>query len=87
MQRDLEERAIKSKSLLKSAATLRDLIKACVHCINTETRGTSGFLVRKKFPGVLYCPADPFFVALYFNDLLLTKGTLGAISDANSGIR
>ena len=24
---------------------------------------------------------------MYFNDLLLTKGTLGAISDANSGIR
>ena len=81
---------IKSKALLKSAATLPDLIKAAyadstLHKYRNAWHQWISW--SEKFPEVLYCPADPFFVALYFNDLLLTKGTLGAISDANSGIR
>ena len=32
-------------------------------------------------------PAEPYFIAVYFNHLLLQKGTRGSITDAMFGIR
>ena len=40
-----------------------------------------------KYPEVIKCPADPFYLALYFNDLVIEDSTLSAVKAANSGIR
>ena len=39
------------------------------------------------YPEVQKCPADPFYLALYFNDLVIEEATLSAVKAANSGIR
>lgn len=41
----------------------------------------------ESYPEVNACPADPFFVALYLNDLVIEKVSLSAITAAFHGIR
>ena len=41
----------------------------------------------KQYHEVNYCPADPFFICIYFNDLILEKQSINAISTALCGIR
>ena len=40
-----------------------------------------------RYPEVEKIPADPFYLALYFNDLAIEEATLSAVKAANSGIR
>jgi len=40
-----------------------------------------------RFPEVSAIPAEPFFIALYFNDLVAEKSKVGAINNAINGIR
>ena len=40
-----------------------------------------------NYPEVMHCPADPFFVAIYFNELLLTNSTISCLTSAYCGIR
>ena len=41
----------------------------------------------KQYDEVQHCPADPFFICIYFNDLILDKAPIGAITAALCGIR
>ena len=36
---------------------------------------------------VVHLPSDPFFIAVFFNHLLITNGSKGSITDAYYGIR
>ena len=40
-----------------------------------------------RIPGIVARPADPFYVAVYFNHLITEKGTRGSVNDAMYGIR
>lgn len=40
-----------------------------------------------KYQEINYCPADPFFICIYFNDLILEKSSIGTITTAVCGIR
>ena len=39
------------------------------------------------YPEYLQCPADPFYVSLFFNDLVLSDSKKGQIETAYLGIR
>ena len=41
----------------------------------------------KDKPEVVHRPADPFYIAVYFNHLLNVRGTRGSVTDAMYGIR
>ena len=41
----------------------------------------------RQYPEVEHCPADPFFICIYFNDLILLKSSISAISTALCAIR
>ena len=41
----------------------------------------------KQYDEVTYCPADPFYICIYFNDLIMEKHSINTISAALCGIR
>ena len=49
--------------------------------------GKSGWHFARTNPKWVARPADPFYIAVYFNYLLNEQGTKGSITDAMYGIR
>lgn len=41
----------------------------------------------QKYPEISFCPADPFYVALYFNDIASKDNKIGTVTAAYLGIR
>ena len=71
-------------------STLPRLIEAGV-AASTKTKYQRSWWKWEQFcvdkSEVVSRPADPFFIAVYFNHLLMTTGTRGSIQDAMYGIR
>ena len=71
-------------------STLPRLIDAGV-AVSTKTKYARAWRQWELFcadkPEVVCRPADPFFIAIYFNHLLTEKGTRGSLTDAMYGIR
>ena len=82
--------SIRDERLRFKATLLPDLFKAAF------AEGTLDKYIRawnkwvewtKSFDEVNHCPADPFFVCIYFNDLVLNKTPVSGIISALCGIR
>ena len=74
----------------KLAETLPNVIKAAL-APKTSSKYERAWCRWKTFcyenPGINRRPADPFYIAVYFNYILTTKNSRGAIVDAYFGIR
>ena len=76
--------------LAKNAASLPFLLQSSwAEGTNAKyRRGWSGwFAWCGTYSEATPCPAYPFYVALYFNDIVISKRTLGHLQTAHSGIR
>ena len=75
--------------LVKLASTLPDLIRAAIAPTtrNKYERAWVSWVDFCRMYNKPYTTTDTFFVATYFNHLLLQKGTRGSINDAFYGIR
>ena len=85
-----EEESIIDPHLKEMARTLPKLINDA-WAISSSKRYLEGW--RKwtewcsNYPEVAVRPADPFFIALYYNDLVTSSAKLGKITTAHLGIR
>ena len=74
----------------KLAASLPTVIKAAL-APKTSSKYERAWSLWKSFcydnPGIAARPADPFYIAVYFNYILTSKNSRGAIVDAYFGIR
>ena len=81
---------IQDTRLQQSAASLPELIKAR-WADSTRTKYEAAWRKwnawRTTYPESCPLPADPFYIALYINDLVLTQCAPGALTSAVCGIR
>ena len=87
---DQRIQGIEDPSLKEKAGTLPELLNAAY--ANSTLRKYKPAWQKwrewaSQFNEVSYCPADPFFVAVYLNDLTSSNATEGAITAAVMGIR
>jgi len=76
--------------LKKSADNLPNLLDAAYAESSIDKYKSAWFKWKAwsdRFPEVSAIPAEPFFIALYFNDLVAEKSKVGAINNAINGIR
>ena len=81
---------MKTGELKSLIATLPRLINASI-ADSTRNKYSRAWDQWEKFcehkPEIVPRPADPFYIAVYFNYLLNKKGTRGSVTDAMYGIR
>ena len=79
-----------NQNIQKLADTLPNVIKAAL-APSTNNKYERAWCQWKAFcfqnPGIVTRPADPFYIAIYFNFILTTRNSRGAITDAYFGIR
>ena len=78
---------LKDPRLAKVAESLPFLIQSswAESTNNKYRRGWNNWC--EKYPEAGRCPADPFYIALFFNEIVISKQKLGYITTAHSGIR
>ena len=81
---------IESKALKQTASSLPNLFQA-VYADTSNSKYERAWNKWRswtnQYPEVLHCPADPFFVACYFNDLILHKEKLTIVLSAFNAIK
>ena len=81
---------LKDPELKTKASLLPNLFKAA-YADSTLSKYKPAWKKKKgwaeRYGEINPCPADPFFVALYFNDLVMESSSLSTIMGAYCGIR